>query len=307
MADVTSLSRSILETLAYSDIFDHPLTVYELHRFATMPCSLEEIIECLPALKEASSREGYYFLSGRGFIVELRKERQKVSRPHFERAVRYGQMMARLPFFRMVAISGSLAMLNLTSGHDMDFMLVARRGRVWTVRAFALLINRAANFYGDVVCPNIIVSESTLEWKARNLYAAREIAQLHLIWGEETYNKFRISNMWIGEFLPNLRERDAGILNPIVKGEHVPETIQRCGEYLMDGRLGDFLEGWERKRKINKLSAEKGAGLETEFNEEVCQGNFNHHGYWAMKAYGDRLKALGIDQPSFHVEDLVDA
>src|SRR5258706_7289179 len=108
-----SLEIAILETLAYSDIFDFPLTIDELHRFLVQPASLQDLDQCAAGMKDVDRRDGYFYLRGREEIVEIRTHRQDASRKVFKRAITYRRILAALPFIRMVALTGSLTMLNL--------------------------------------------------------------------------------------------------------------------------------------------------------------------------------------------------
>src|SRR5688572_11958238 len=125
------LENAILETLAYSDIFDFPLNIDELHRYLVAPAEPADMAQCLADMDKVDSREGYYFLSGRDEIVALRKARESASRRACQRAVFYGRMLGSLPFVRMVALTGSLAVMNLSKGADIDYMLVTEPGRLW--------------------------------------------------------------------------------------------------------------------------------------------------------------------------------
>src|SRR6266542_1263929 len=129
------LENAILQTLAYSDIFDYPLTVDELHRFLVVSASRSEIEQCAARMAGVSFKTGYYFLASRDEIVELRLRREALSRKVFNRATIYGRILGALPFVRMVTLTGSLAMLNLSKNPDMDYMIVAKHGRVWLARA----------------------------------------------------------------------------------------------------------------------------------------------------------------------------
>ena len=295
-----SLENAILETLAYSDIFDYPLTADELHRFLGISASRQDIEPCAATMKDVSLKDGYYFLASRDEIVDLRKRRETVSRKVFKRAMFYGRILGALPFVRMVALTGSLALRNCDETGDYDYMIVAKKGRVWLARAFALLLNRIAHLFGDTLCPNLIVSENVLEWSPRNLYTAREICQMVLTCGESTYSRFRLVNNWVKEYFPNIEEEAAP-----GSADSKP-VLQIIVEFLLRGRLGNLIESWEMNRKIERFSRQSGFGVETQFNVEICQGNFGHHGMLTLEKYQQRLYGYKLDSVDFPSEYLQD-
>ena len=287
LTGAVTLEHAILAALAYSDIFDHPLTMDELHKFLVVPVTKDEITACISNLKTVRVKDGYYFLADRPEVVEIRKAREVNSRKAFKRAMFYGRILGSLPFIRMVALTGSLAMLNLSKNRDMDFMLVAKPGHVWTARAFALAFGRLARLFGDVICPNVIVSERKLAWEARNLYSAREFAQMIPVSGLDVFHQLLAANSWVNEILPNVSLESIGLpldkkLNP----------IQSLLEWALSNPLAIRFETWEMTRKIARFRSQKGYGVETNFSADICQGNFDHHGSWAMKMYEERLRAL---------------
>ncbi len=287
--EFSSFERAILETLAYSDIFDYPLKLDELHRYLTTPASLEQVAACLSQTELVESKNDFYFLKGRADIVSLRLQRERISSKSFARALSYGRILGGLPFIRMVALTGSLAVRNCDETGDYDYMLVARTGRVWLARAFALLLNRIANLLGETLCPNLIISERTLEWPAHDLYSAREICQMIPISGEGVYSALRVANPWVSGFLPNV---SAPVIVDKVKDPH--PSFQRILEIPLRSEFGGRLETWEMTRKVARFTRQAGYGLETNFNADICQGNFDHHGSWTMKKYHERLSRLGL-------------
>lgn len=168
----------------------------------------------------------------------------------------------------------------------MDYMLIAKPGRVWTARAFALLLARITRLFGDVICPNVIVSENALEWKERNLYTAREFAQMIPISGEGMFCLLRVVNKWINDVLPN-----HAILSE-AKNSFETNVVQHSIEFFLNNWLGDLFESWEMNRKIARFQKQAGYGAETNFSADVCQGNFDHHGSWTLNAYKERLESL---------------
>lgn len=299
---IISLEEAILRTLAYSDIFDYPLTLQELHSYLHgVSATIEEVREYLSSLTRVESKDGYYFLSGRAEIVTLRESRAQISLHAFEHAIRYGRILGMLPFVRMVALTGSLALHNCDETADFDYMLVTSVGRVWTARAFALLLNRFAHLFGHTLCPNLVVSGQALEWQAQNLYLAREMRQMVLISGQGIYQRLFECNPWVQTFLPNaLMESEGHVPQdgmPFRNPESVP-VLQRFLEFLLHSPLGNWFESWEMNRKIARFTHQAGYGSETVFNADICQGNFDHHGAWARERYEKRISELRLN-PSF--------
>jgi hypothetical protein len=292
-----NLSRAVLQTVAYSDIFDYPLTAHEIHRYLIgVEASLEEVARTVED-EEIFTRTGDYFtLPGREEIVNIRMNREVRSRELLSQAMKYGRMLGALPYIRMVALTGSLAVMNVSGNQDFDYMLVTVPGRVWTARAFALAINRLASVRGYTLCPNLIISETALEWNVHDLYSAREVCQMKLIKGKDVYMRLMKVNAWIRDFLPNAFNANSmnatnKAQNSLVRGIRV-ERFQHLLETLLPGSLGDRFENWEMNRKIARFSKQAGFGEETIFNTEICQGNFHHHRQWTHEAFEERLSAL---------------
>jgi len=280
------LERAILETLAYSDVFEYPLRLNELHRYLPMRAETERVSRVLDSLGELlGEQDGFYFLAGREKIIEIRKQREVHSRSLMLHALKYGRILGALPFIRMVALTGSLAVLNSTKKADFDYMLVAAPNRVWTARAFALLLNRFTRLFGHTLCPNLIVSENALAWSTHDLYSARELCQMIPIMGMDAYYKLINANEWTKDFLPN-----AGLAK--ISEVFKTSEIWKLRELPLRGKLGNIIERWEMNRKITRFAKQAGFGEETVFNADICQGNFNHHKKWIQEMLERKLTAL---------------
>lgn len=284
-----TISSAILETVAYADIFDHPLTAPEIHRYLTgISVEFEIIRDALKNIEELVQTGDHFILPGREEIIPIREKREARSQKLLPVALRYGRIMGSLPFIRMVALTGSLAVLNVSKTDDFDYMLVAAPGRVWTARAFALLINRFAKRFGHTICPNLIVSRNCLEWPLHDLYSARELCQMLPISGIDVYHELIRVNAWARDFLPNAFSENYISQNQTERRFNVQQRM----EFFFSGTLGDRFDRWEMARKIDRFSRQDGFGDETVFNADVCQGNFHHHRKWTHEAYQQRLKKL---------------
>ena len=288
-----NLSRAILQTVAYSDVFDYPLTAREIHRYLTgVKASLEEVVRTLGDDGVLTRTDDYFTLPGREEIVRIRMRRGLYSATLLPSAIAYGRMLGRLPYIRMVALTGSLAVMNVSENQDFDYLLVTAPSRVWTARAFALALNRLAHWQGFTLCPNLIISETALKWEQTDLYSARELCQMLPIAGFDVYHKLLQANHWVEDYLPNAYAESKSVF------PHTPRRAvasQSLVEFLLRGKAGDKLEKWEMDRKITRFSKQNGFGEETVFNAQVCQGNFHHHRRWTQEMLNERLKKLNID------------
>jgi len=292
-----TLERAILETMAYSDIFEYPLRLDELHRYLPLQAEMERLSQKIVLLHDlVGEKDGYYFLAGREIIVEIRKHREARSQILFQLAMKYGKIIGFLPFIRMVALTGSLAVLNSSDESDFDYMLVAASGRVWIARAFSLLFNRITRLFGCTLCPNLIISENALVWSQHDLYSARELCQMIPITGLDVYSKLMRGNEWVRDFLPNATVR----LSETSKASRV--RWQNFLEFPLRGKLGDRIESWEMNRKIARLSQQDGLSDETIFNDDMCQGNFDHHRDSTQRMLEERLNALRVDELEMEAE-----
>jgi hypothetical protein len=281
--NLSAVESAILQTITYVDVFDYPLTPEEVHRYLIgIPAPAEKVTQILSnghlVPDRLNRRDGYFFLSGRAEIVETRRRREKVSKEMWPVARHYGRLLAALPFVRMVAITGSLAVNNVEPPADIDYLIVTEHGRLWSCRAWTILLVRLAARRGVHLCPNYFLSERHLRFEEQNLYTAHELAQMIPISGLPIYRRMRQLNAWTADFLPNA----AGIPQPYPTNEPpvMKPELKRLPARLAEGFMrtppGGWIEGWEMRRKIRKFSRLNG-GDESAFSADWCKGHFDGH------------------------------
>ena len=289
---LTDLHRAIVETVAYADIFDYPLTVAEVHRYLVgVRASEAEVRSALldsELVPRYLSRSGEWIsLPGRESVVEIRIRRTAIAATFWPRALRYGRIIASLPFVRMVAITGELAVDNADRHSDIDYFIVTEPGRLWLCRAWTVALVRLARLAGDTICPNYILSERALELDSRSLYTAHELTQMVPISGNATYERLRALNSWSEEFLPNAsgapRRADCRPLS---------SRLRAGAEAALRNPVCDVLERWEMTRKIRKLGGDKAANGETAFSADWCKGHFDGHGQRTLSEFSERLRRV---------------
>ncbi|HXD09428.1 MAG TPA: hypothetical protein VN653_05135 [Anaerolineales bacterium] len=281
------LSQAALQTITYSDIFDYPLTAHEIHRYLTgVKASYAKVLKVLE--EEPVARVGEYFtVPGRESIAGIRMRREASSRKIMPRAIRYGRILAALPYIRMVTLTGSLAMSNMEEGQDIDYMIVTAPNHLWTCRALALLVARFARFEGIQLCPNFLITENALTLTDRSLYAAHEMTQMILISGSETYGRMRRLNAWTDEYLPNAQGAPTVFDMP-----KTPVHFQKLFEFLFRLLPSHLFEQWEMNRKIQKLSCEQASSSESYFSKDVCKGHADRHAEKTDRELKIRLRSF---------------
>jgi len=286
-----SLDQAIVQTVAYADVFDYPLTGDEIHRYLIgVPTSRGTLRGVLGNghLQSALTRSGRYFtLAGREAVIDTRRERGSVSTELWRRAVHYGRIIGDLPFVKMVAVTGALAMDNVADG-DVDYLIVTEAERLWVCRALVVGVVKWAARRGVTLCPNYFLSERALVLEERNLFTAHEVTQMVPLVGLATYERMRQLNRWTETYLPNA----AGPPRRI--GQAGPRWRRARGatESVLRTPLGGMLEGWEMGRKVRKLGAQSAEHAEAAFDVDWCKGHFGDHGQYTLERFARRMDAL---------------
>lgn len=291
-AKLSEIERAILTTVTYRDLFDYPVTLAEIHRYLHgVQCEPETVQDALQrntfAERYLESDGEYFALKGRDRLFDLRRTREKRAEELWSTAVRHGAVLAGLPFVRMVAVTGSLAVNNPGHGADTDFMLVTDGGRLWTVRMLAKLLQLLnSRFAGGELCVNHLVTTRALELADPSLYVAQELTQMVPLFGADTYASLRAHNNWSTNFLPNADGP------PPVQRHCKPRasSLRGIAQRLFRSRLGDSLESWECRRKLHKYNTtEFLLGRSSPFSAEAT-GHRRTNKEIIEAAFDDRLK-----------------
>ena len=242
---LSDLEQAILLTVLYADLFDYPLTRDELYRRLVHPvrdrAAFSHAVTRLTGPYLAATG-GYLTWTGREALVELRAHRRAVAQGLWATARRYGGWLARVPFVRMVAVSGSLALSNAEPDSDIDLFCITAPNRLWLARAWIVPLSKLTQAlprcFPLYLCPNYILTLSTLDVEDHNLFTAHEVTQAVPLWGLDAHHLFRRANPWIHDFLPQMpAEAHADSSVPA----HRP-WYTRSLEHLLQGRLGDTLD-----------------------------------------------------------------
>lgn len=212
---MNKIQTAILRTLAYADVFAYSLTLEELHRFLIgQKTDNPSLKKALKTFKKIFSKGDYFFLKNKEKNIYLREKREKWSQRKWLLARKVARWLRLIPWIKMVAVTGNLAMDNAEKNDDIDLLIVTARKRLWLTRLLTnFLVEIVANRrrpsdkeVKDKICLNMFLDENHLKLPIReqNLFTAHEICQLKPIWARnQLYQKFIQENLWCQKFLPN--------------------------------------------------------------------------------------------------------
>lgn len=303
-ASGSRLPNAIAETLAYADLFDCPLAAQQIHRYLVrLPTDLARVEASLaadPWLTSLIERHGeLYCFRGRSGIIALHEVRVGYGRPLWRAGRVLAHIVAHLPFVRMVAMIGSLAVENARAADDdIDLFIVTAPGRVWLARAMVIALVRLAALAGYELCPNYLLSTQRLAMRDNDVFTAHELAQMVPLHGRTTYRALLAANGWLADFMPNATPRDGQARDLGRLGR----AAQRAAEFMLGGRLGDRLERRVQARKVAQLQREAAStgSDEVGFDAGMCKGHLGAHGRMTRERYARRLEALRSSQGADH-------
>ncbi|MBX4211773.1 MAG: hypothetical protein KW806_03235 [Candidatus Yanofskybacteria bacterium] len=275
------LRNAVLATLAYYDVFDFPLTAFEVWKYLINPArverlkegiteiSLSEVIRELDELlvnKKILEHNGFYFFPERVGIYDTRIEREKISAQKWKKLLKYAQWFVAVPYIKGLFISGSMAVNNSTEMSDFDALVVARSGRLYTCR---ILLSFMAGMLGvrrtkhdtrapDKFCFNHYVTDHNLGISYESLYNAQSYTSLRpILVRDDIWVKFFRENIWLHKFVYNAQPEESYFYK--LKPWPLLEGIRGLAEAVLDTVVGEWLEKFlryyqQRRIRMNPVS-----------------------------------------------------
>lgn len=272
------LEQSIFNTVRYFDIFDLPVTAVQIWRslildsgesrtrwggqhIASLAAVRQALQESTWLAGEIKNHTGYFYLRGKSELIQQRFARHVLAQQKWKSARRVIRLLATVPFVRMLAGAGSLALDNPRPESDVDIFLVVRRGRIWTARLLLLivtqLLGRRRKYWEgeapDKMCLNHYVSEDSLAiaGELHNVFAAVLYTHLVPLYGLSLFDSFqRLNAPWLKA---RIMYPDPPLLPHMytVQISRGFEIIKRAVESLLLEPIGNWLErGAEKLQRM---------------------------------------------------------
>lgn len=240
--ELSSLSKDIIRTLIYSNIFQYPLSAKEIWmNTAVAEVSLQEVrmtLEELISQRLIFQSADFYFLPHQdNGIVQRRIEGNALAHKHLSIAFRMSRFIASFPFVRGICLSGSLSKGFMDKESDIDYFIVTQPGRLWITRTLLILFKKIFLLNSKkYFCMNYFVDTDHLLIPDKNIFTAKELYSLIPTYSKETHHRILLENGWARDYFPNFTYMPN------------PQVIERSGilksgiEKLFSGKLTNALD-----------------------------------------------------------------
>ncbi|MES2111500.1 MAG: hypothetical protein V4577_22270 [Bacteroidota bacterium] len=261
-SSLSAVKEHILETLAYFDLFDYPLSRAEIYLFLKNKHDFDVFEDGLRSLLDNGiiyQFDRFYTLKNDHYLVVRRNEGNKKAAELIKIAEKVGGLLIRFPYVRGIAISGSLSKNYADDGSDIDLFIITAKNKLWIARTImhcfkklTFLVNKEHLF-----CMNYYIDERQLEIAEKNIYTAIEVATLIPLQGDIVFEHFFAANTWTREYLPNKNMRVA-CAKPVKT-----RLVKSLVELLFNNPLGDKFDNllmkitggrWLKKTQQKKLN-----------------------------------------------------
>lgn len=252
------VSESDKLSVLYHDIFDYPLTKDELKKWKVG----KRLNKNQPKKVEIQSRQGYFFVRNKKYLVKRRKERERYSKKKLRIAKRAAEDISQISSVLFVGVTGALAMNNAQKSSDIDLLIITKEKRLWTSRLSVYLYLKLKGYKlrkpgvkneKDMLCLNMWLDESALVWPVndRNIYTAHEIAQIvPVVNKDKAHEKLLESNRWIKKYWPN------SIKNKKNRSGKYKNLKDKDSTILLSDILERFLYLFQKVYMKNKITRE---------------------------------------------------
>lgn len=169
---------------------------------------------------------------------------------YLNRAKRTARFLSYAPFIRAVLLNGSIVTGSETKESDIDFLIIAKRGRLYTTRFFATFLTGLAGYrrkgkkIKGRICLNCYLSDNKLDIspydKKSNLKVARAYKYAIPLIDDGISKKFFAKNRWFANY--QIEGEQTSIFLATKYYMDFPIVTRRSMERLLNSKAGDWVE-----------------------------------------------------------------
>ncbi len=301
------LKKAIQEVIVFFDLFNYPLTIFEIWKYLRIKCNLNDIVAIEEGLKNdpiIESKNGFYFLQGRVININIRNKRYNYTHRKFKRAMRIARIFRFIPWIKMMAVVNIIGSHNLSDDSDIDFFIITQKKRIWLTRFFCILIIKILGLrpkpdnMRDKICLSFFVSENFLNLKKLmlkedvlgdngfDIYFVYWLAGLTPIYERGgMYKKFIQANDWLKNYLPNWQSAKI-TSNRFEKGKW-----QNIGNNKLFDLLEKISEKYQLKIMPEKIKKKTGKNTFVVLGDDIIKTHINDRREKYYRQFYSRLNS----------------
>ena len=239
-------------------------------------------------------------------IVQLRLNRKKIWDQKWKKARKIFWIMQVIPFSRLVMGSGSFSLGNTRKDSDVDLMIVAKKGRIWTVRTFFTLltsflgVRRYKDKTEDKICLNHYITDKSLRIPFESIYTAHLYCHILNVYNSKKdrklFKKFQEGNKWMKKYLQNYEFSELEGFRSI-KRNKILNFIAKFFEFILSGKIGDYFEKimseiQTKRIKKDPLNLKKGGRIT--ISDDQLEFHPNSHEAKIVPKFNKKMEELEL-------------
>jgi hypothetical protein len=298
------LRKSILKTLLYYDIFNHPLKAEEIYRYldrnSASTGKISEELQRLCSERIVFKFGDFFTVQEDPTLIDRRLRGNRRADQSIPAALKTAKLIAAFPFVRGVLASGSLSKGYMDEKSDVDFFIITAARRVWIPRMMLVLYKRLfLHNSHKQFCVNYFIDEDHLEIEEKNIFTATELVSVLPLYNRSIYIRLIQQNdRWLKKFFPNYRMRSTEQI--------FPET-RRAPKWMFEMAInflgGNFFErvfmnitlSYWKKRYSSSLSPED-FDVAFKTKEYVSKGHPNNFQKKVIEILRSKMRAFHFEK-----------
>jgi len=272
---MNDLPRTVIQTLAFFDMFETPLTREEVFRFLwKSTADREAVYQTLDNLTEEGkvrNKHSLFYLPGSDDHVDARGRAYPIVLEKLRIARRAAKIIRFIPHVRAMFVCNTVAFGAAKRESDIDVFIIIDDGRLWLTRFLItsvlglLRMRRTKKRIASKICLSFFVTKSAMALHdvaidPPDIYLAYWIAELFPMYDPDNMEELlHQKNSWVTALLPHAIRSTEPAPYAHVLDSRSSRIIKRFFERAWQGSYGDLLESQAKRIQEAKMKFNTGS------------------------------------------------